>query len=64
MKLSKHFKKRLFNEDKGICYLCKLPMGLNDWNIDHIIPISKGGKTVYYNLKATHIKCNLEKGNK
>jgi 5-methylcytosine-specific restriction endonuclease McrA len=31
--------------------------------IDHIIPISKGGPHMYYNVQATHRKCNAAKGN-
>lgn len=33
------------------------------WNIDHIIPTSRGGKNNTSNLQAVHIKCNRDKGN-
>jgi len=34
------------------------------WNIDHILPISKGGTDHYYNLQITHITTNNERGNR
>lgn len=37
--------------------------GWGGWNIDHIIPKSKGGNDNKNNLQATHIKCNQKKSN-
>lgn len=34
------------------------------WNVDHILPQSKGGKTADYNLVVCHIKTNDEKADK
>ena len=33
------------------------------WNIDHKIPLSKGGTDKNSNLQAVHISCNRWKGN-
>lgn len=33
------------------------------WNIDHKIPLSKGGTNKNSNLQAVHILCNSQKGN-
>lgn len=37
--------------------------GRGGWNIDHIIPKSKGGNDNENNLQASHIKCNQKKSN-
>lgn len=52
-----------------ICYLCQVPINPdlrhpNDWagTIDHVVPLSKGGKHVWDNLKPAHALCNFKKG--
>lgn len=44
------------------CFYCKNELG--DYHIDHIIPLSKGGKHKEYNLVVTCPKCNLSKSAK
>lgn len=42
-------------------------LGLNWQNglhIDHVIPISKGGSDTLDNVRPSHAKCNLSKGNR
>lgn len=36
----------------------------NSLHIDHVIPISKGGTDTLDNVRPSHAKCNLSKGNK
>lgn len=59
-------RKIVFNRDKGICHLCKddNPCDPNDWHLDHILPVSKGGFHCYDNVAVSHSSCNLKKGNK
>ncbi len=33
------------------------------WNVDHIVPLSKGGKDVRSNRQAVHVDCNRKKSN-
>ena len=46
------------------CYLCGQPItdGQN-WNLDHVFPKSRGGKSTVSNLRPTHYWCNSAKGN-
>jgi 5-methylcytosine-specific restriction endonuclease McrA len=44
-----------------------LELGLeweNGLHLDHVIPISKGGSDTLDNVKPSHAKCNLSKGNR
>lgn len=44
------------------CYLCGEPILPNQkWNLDHVYPRSKGGKTEPSNLRPTHYDCNQAK---
>lgn len=52
----------LFLMFDGICYLCDSPIDPNsDWHIDHIQPLSRGGKHSYDNTAPTHFDCNVLK---
>lgn len=60
---------RLYERDKGICWLCG---GMCDYSadtndnsypsIDHVIPIAKGGMDKWDNIKLAHRGCNSYKG--
>jgi|ERR1051326_2649289 5-methylcytosine-specific restriction endonuclease McrA len=61
----------LYARDGGICQLCletvdyelrgRHPM---QKSIDHIIPISRGGRHGYANTQLAHLECNIKKGNR
>ena len=55
---------RVLKEAKGRCSLCGVTSKEAMLDIDHIIPRSKGGKTVYENLQVLCAKCNRSKSNK
>ena len=69
----------LYNRDKGICALCGGKCDFNDYeidekgnrithdnypSIDHIKPLSRGGKHQWKNVQLAHFKCNYIKGNR
>ena len=66
----KQMKKRLFSKRQkkilkltsgNICENCGLNLKGN-FQADHVIPYSKGGKTILNNAQALCAKCNLKKG--
>lgn len=68
----------LFKRDKGVCHICGKPCDYEDYtvdgdifiagnwypSIDHVIPISKGGRHSWDNVKLAHRLCNTVKSNK
>ncbi len=62
---TREMREKIMKRDNYTCQLCRKYMpdevGLQ---IDHIIPISKGGKTVASNLRVLCSKCNSSKSNK
>lgn len=69
---------KLYERDKGICYICGCKCDWNDYNIkdgafivketyptqDHVIPLSKNGMHSWDNLKLACFRCNTLKGGK
>jgi len=62
--------RRHYDEQKGgyVCPDCGLvfrgPSGFRGLHADHMIPMSRGGQTVWENLTLRCGPCNLWKGNK
>ncbi|MCC8070046.1 MAG: HNH endonuclease, partial [Ruminococcus sp.] len=60
----KEFKTQLYH-DGCKCGICgQVILNINDCEIDHIIPYSKGGKTTIENAQLVHSYCNRFKGNR
>lgn len=63
--MTKGLRKKIITRDNYTCQICGKYMpdevGLH---VDHIIPVSKGGKTVLSNLQVLCSKCNGNKSNK
>lgn len=55
---------RVLKDSKGRCALCGSTKNDTMLDVDHIIPHSKGGKTVYENLQVLCAKCNRSKRDK
>jgi RNA-directed DNA polymerase len=49
----------LLKSQSGKCGLCELSFKYGDmWEVDHVIPTSRGGKDVYSNLQLLHRHCH------
>jgi hypothetical protein len=54
----------LWNSYPHICGLCGEQINsIDEMHVDHIIPLSRGGKDILANLQLTHARCNMDKGN-
>ena len=61
---SQAMKEAAYEEQKGICKICRKHFEIEDMEADHIIPWSKGGKTSTDNCQMLCRKCNREKSDK
>jgi hypothetical protein len=53
----------IFKRDNFKCVLCGITGKEERLEIDHIVPISEGGKTIKSNLRTLCFKCNRGKSN-
>lgn len=68
-KKSPALKARIYYRDSGLCQLCQGSIDTNikypdpmSLSLDHIIPRSQGGTDAATNLRATHLVCNVRRG--
>lgn len=62
--LSKGIVGALMDQQKGLCNGCKSNLSVTRYHMDHIIPVSRGGKNIDSNIQLLCVKCNLSKGAK
>lgn len=55
-------KKHIYLRDNYTCQYCGNVKTPNDLTLDHILPQSRGGKSVWQNLVTSCKKCNTKKG--
>ena len=60
-KLSTGIIEKLMVLQRGRCAACRKQLG-NDRSLDHITPLSKGGRNVDANVQLMHGRCNSQKG--
>lgn len=54
----------VFLRDGGLCGICSTPVDPAQWDLDHVIPLSKGGSNLLSNVQVSHPTCNRVKHNK
>jgi 5-methylcytosine-specific restriction endonuclease McrA len=54
--------KVVFSRDNGVCGICRCQVDpASKWEIDHIMPIARGGAHSYANSQLAHRRCNRKK---
>ncbi len=61
-KISNKMRFSIYERDGYQCRKCGISQRYAQLEIDHIIPIAKGGKSTYNNLQTLCHRCNIEKG--
>lgn len=54
----------LLIEQDFTCLYCGVGIDINDMNVDHIVPVTRGGRSSRMNRAATCAPCNNAKGNR
>ena len=62
--MTKELRNKIIERDKHICQKCGKVCKYSEIEIDHIQPVSKGGKTIESNLQVLCVRCNRSKSNK
>lgn len=52
----------IMGRDGGECYLCGRELSIHDANLEHVIPLTRGGSHTPDNIKIAHGLCNKKKG--
>ena len=61
--IPKNLRLTIIARDGRICRLCGDFVGrTSDIDVDHIVPVARGGRTEAVNLQVTHESCNRRKG--
>ena len=60
--ITDELKKKLLREQRSFCALCgDVITSIQDCDVDHLLPLAKGGTNKESNLVASHRQCNREK---
>jgi 5-methylcytosine-specific restriction endonuclease McrA len=59
----KFSRRTIFKRDNNKCQYCKKKFPLSELSMDHIIPKSAGGKTIWENICLACVSCNTCKAN-
>ena len=55
-------RRNIYARDKNHCQYCGKKFSTNELSLDHVIPRSIGGKSVWKNIVCACLKCNVKKG--
>ena len=62
--MTRDLREKIIERDDGVCQICRKKCSSFELEIDHILPISKGGKTTPSNLQVLCAACNRKKSDK
>lgn len=57
-------RRNIYRRDGFTCQYCGIRPGLKQLSIDHVLPLSRGGRTSWENCVVACVKCNTRKGDR
>lgn len=60
----KFTRKNIYRRDNNTCQYCGRRLRTEELNLDHVVPLSRGGKNTWENVVCSCITCNMRKGNR
>ena len=60
----KFTRKNIYRRDNNTCQYCGRKLPTEQLNLDHVVPLSRGGKNTWDNVVCSCIECNMRKGNR
>jgi 5-methylcytosine-specific restriction endonuclease McrA len=54
----------VYDRDDGKCYMCGKELPFNGFDLEHVIPLARGGNHTYDNVKVACRSCNARKHTK
>jgi len=57
-------RRNIFYRDRNRCQYCGKAFVQRDLNLDHVVPLSRGGRSEWTNVVAACVPCNGRKGNR
>jgi 5-methylcytosine-specific restriction endonuclease McrA len=57
-------RRNIFYRDKSRCQYCGKVFPQRELNLDHVVPLSRGGRSAWDNVVAACVPCNSRKGNR
>ncbi len=57
-------RRNVFFRDRNRCQYCGQPHSQRELNLDHVVPLSRGGKSTWLNVVVACIGCNSRKGSR
>ena len=54
----------IYLRDGNRCQYCGKRFASSELSLDHVVPISRGGKSTWHNVVCACLPCNVRKGNK
>ena len=60
----KFSRKNIYLRDKNRCQYCGRRFRTEELNLDHVVPVSRGGRSTWENVVCSCIRCNIRKANR